>query len=570
MRARVGIEEPRFDDGGTDNRRFGRDLALAACALVLSAGSAIHAALYPRTFNAAAPAPALMSLDPAPAPTPAPAPPEPEPGAARPRLALVVVDGLREDAAVVLGLEGAPARDGLPPPLALCTLQAYWPSFSIPGYVAIAAGVPPALSGIHNNWHRDAAGLDSVFAQARRAGRSVCAVGDETDDWGRLFPEDLGGQATGARAFALATHDLFLDGAPACDLTLVHTVIVDDAAHVSGAASSQYARAIAATGSWLRRTIARMDPARDTLVVTSDHGHIDRGGHGGTEPEVLRVPFFVIGRGASREPASDGCAGGRLTDVAPTVAVLIGAEPPRQSVGHVLRPLLSLDPSALDSADAAGRRTRAAIAAALGRADGEPAAGGPGRVRPWTGLLGLATAAGLGWLLLLIAGPAAGGLRSWATPALYPALAWSILLFLEPGATFSAKQNDWPEYALRVFLLLSIAAVIAFAAQILIFSRADRDVVRRTRAIALAGAAAGWPIAVGLHGGPFGAPLGEPHLSFAVVLAGLVASVGCGYLALILALDAVLAWLPAGRPARTWAEGATIVRQTLARLYGAR
>ena len=566
LRAQGGIAKARFDDGGTDNRRLGRNVALAACAVVLSAASAIHATLYPRTFNTAAPAPALMTQEPA---SP-PALPGPDPGAARPRLALVVVDGLRDDAAVVLGLEGAPARDGHPPPLALCTLEAYWPSFSIPGYVAMATGVPPALSGVHNNWHRGPVGLDTVFAQARRAGRSVCAVGDETDDWGRLFPEDLGGQASGPRAFARATHDLFLDGVPGCDLTLVHTVVADAAAHISGAASNEYARAVAATGSWLRATIARMDPSRDTLVVTSDHGHIDRGGHGGTEPEVLRVPIFVIGRGASQEPAPDGCQGGHLTDVAPTLAVLAGAEPPRQSVGAVLRPLLSLDPSALDSADAAGRRTRAAVAAAIARADGDPAAGGPGRIRPWTGLLGLAVAVGLGWLLLLIAGPAAGDLRSWATPALYPVLAWSILLFLEPGATFSAKQGDWPEYALRVFLLLSIAAIIAFGALILTFSHADLDVTRRTRAVALGGAAAGWPIVVGLHGSPFGAPLGEPHLSFAVVLAGLVASVGCGYLALILALDAVLAWLPAARPARIWAEGATIVRQTIARRPGSR
>lgn len=566
LRARVGIAEHRFDDGGTDNRRLGRDVALAACAVVLSVASAIHVALYPRTFNTPAPAPALMAQE----PVSPPSRPEPDPGAARPRLAFVVVDGLRDDAAAILGLEGAPARDGAPPPLALCTLEASWPSFSIPGYVAMATGVPPALSGVHNNWHRGPIGLDTVFAQARLAGRSVCAAGDETDDWGRLFPEDLGVQTTGPRAFAIAIHDLFLDGAPACDLTLVHTVIVDDAAHVSGAASNPYARAVAATGSWLRATIGRMDPARDTLVVTSDHGHIDRGGHGGTEPEVLRVPLFVIGRGASREPAPDGCAGGRLIDVAPTVAVLAGAEPPRQSVGTVLRPLLSLDPSALDAADAAGRRTRAAVAAAIDRADGDPAAGGPGRPRLWTGLLGLAAAAALGWMLLLIAGPAAGGLRSWATPALYPVLAWSILLLLEPGATFSAKQNDWPEYGLRIFLLLSIPAITAFGSLILAFSQADPDAARRTRAVALAGAAASWPIVVGLHGSPFGAPLGEPHLSFAVVLAGLVASVGCGYLALILALDAALAWLGAGRPARTWAEGAAIARQTLARLYGSR
>jgi hypothetical protein len=200
-------------------------------------------------------------------------------------------------------------------------------------------------------------------------------------------------------------------------------------------------------------------------------------------------------------------------------------------------------------------------------------------------LLGVAVAAAMAWLLLLLAGPAidapaaagrapagrfAGGLRACVVAAAYPALAWSILLLVEPGASFSAKQGGSIDYALRVFLMLSGAAVFGFGAHLLAFSHAAHDVARRARAVALAGAAASWPITVGLHGSPFGAPLGEPHLSFAVILSGLVAGVGCGYLALILLLDTALAWSKARRAARAGTQKYAVVPEAQPRRTGSR
>jgi hypothetical protein len=588
LRTTAGIASIGSGDDGAGGRRPGRDVLIASCACLLGVTSAIHVALYPRTFNSRPPA-ALLGE-----PEPGPAAELPATGAstaeisaaddAAPgsRLVLVVVDGLRDDAAGALGLERTPARDGALPALARCTLEASWPTFSTPGYVTMATGVPPALSGVHNNWFRPPVELDSVFARARAAGRSTQAVGDETDDWRRLFPEELGGQESGAMAFARATGGLFADGMPATDILLIHTVVVDDAEHISGATSAPVARAIESTGSWLRAAIGRMDPVRDTLVVTSDHGHIDRGGHGGTEASVVRVPLFLIGRGGRRGTAPDVCEGRPLSDLAPTLAVLAGTQPPRHGVGMVLRPVLALDSTVLDAADESGRRSRATWAAALGRAEVDAAltVEGPGRPAPFTGLLGLAAAIGLGRFLLWLAGRpsdaqvtagrrqagrAAGWVRCCATAAVYPLLAWSIVLLLEPGASFSAKGDDWPAYALRMFLLLSGAAVVAFGIHLVAFARASRDRIRRARAVAVAAAAGSWPIVVGLHGSPFGAPLGEPHLSFAVVLSGMVASVGCGYLTLILGLDAVLARAGARRPVPTAAEGFAAVPRTQAR-----
>ncbi|MBW4041225.1 MAG: phosphodiesterase [Acidobacteria bacterium] len=81
------------------------------------------------------------------------------------------------------------------------------------------------------------------------------------------------------------------------DVSLVYFSGVDESGHVYGAVSRQYAEAIARTDAHLGRLLAAVDHRarrgeRWTVAVTTDHGHVDSGGHGGAEPEV--VTSFVV------------------------------------------------------------------------------------------------------------------------------------------------------------------------------------------------------------------------------------------------------------------------------------
>jgi hypothetical protein len=78
-----------------------------------------------------------------------------------------------------------------------------------------------------------------------------------------------------------------------------------------------------------------MDFEKDTLIVLSDHGQIDIGGHGGTEAVVLTEPFVAIGAGI----IPGGTYEIQMADVAPTVAVLLGTNIPASSQG---RPLIEI------------------------------------------------------------------------------------------------------------------------------------------------------------------------------------------------------------------------------------
>src|SRR6185503_18176680 len=76
-------------------------------------------------------------------------------------------------------------------------------------------------------------------------------------------------------------------------LAVVELVTTDEAGHAWGAASPEYAHAVALADGALRRLAAEVDLARSVLVVTSDHGHVAGGGHGGGEEEVLAVPVVL-------------------------------------------------------------------------------------------------------------------------------------------------------------------------------------------------------------------------------------------------------------------------------------
>ena len=71
--------------------------------------------------------------------------------------------------------------------------------------------------------------------------------------------------------------------------------------------------------------------------MVSDHGQIDRGGHGGNEPVTLVEPFVLAGAGVKPGTYADI----QMVDVAPTLAVLLGTNLPASGEGQPLLEMLN-------------------------------------------------------------------------------------------------------------------------------------------------------------------------------------------------------------------------------------
>ena len=120
-------------------------------------------------------------------------------------------------------------------------------------------------------------------------------------------------------------------------LVLIHLDQVDYAGHHQGGPlSPNWEAAASRADQLLSQIVDTLDLSKDTVLVVSDHGQIDRGGHGGPDPVTLLEPFVLAGVGVV--PGNYGNI--NMVDIAPTMAALLGTNIPASSQGHVLIDML--------------------------------------------------------------------------------------------------------------------------------------------------------------------------------------------------------------------------------------
>jgi hypothetical protein len=226
------------------------------------------------------------------------------------------VDGTRFDALSADATPAIWAADVLTP----ITIDDATPSWSGPCWANIATGVPVDRHGVTGNdlsGHRLATHPDFLTVATRAGFSTLLAVAGwpplaTGEDGGPLFAE------VSRREFVEASED---DGMAAWDVadetvtslavsiieadgpqaSFVYLGAVDIAGHLIGAGADYHAAVRAAdqrVGRLTAAVAARPDSADWTIVVVTDHGHLDEGGHGGREPEVLTAWAAVSGRDA--------------------------------------------------------------------------------------------------------------------------------------------------------------------------------------------------------------------------------------------------------------------------------
>lgn len=266
------------------------------------------------------------------------------------RVVLVILDGLRLDASRELPTLEALRRRGAEVPA-----RAPFPSLSGPSYVEIATGIAPRYSGRRTNDHLAPGHFDSIFRRARDGGLRVAS-------WTR-DPTPLG-------LFAELEPAAALTDLATADLAVVAVMEIDRAGHRSGGDSTAYLDQVRATDATLSAIVATLDLARDAIIVCADHGHTDRGGHGGTSRVELDVPLVLAGAGivASRVSA----APARLGSVAATAAALLGLSPPGPA--PVLTEVLAVTPEGRARLAASDARRAAQFAVRAAAIDDDDAA----------------------------------------------------------------------------------------------------------------------------------------------------------------------------------------------------
>jgi hypothetical protein len=200
---------------------------------------------------------------------------------------------------------------------------------------------------IVRNINPDPPPYNSWLHNAAERGRVLGLAGDPV--WVEMFGKSFRYQLLDPEGVAMdydfndrtfkSTRELV---AKAPDLLVAHFVTPDHQGHVHGIPSERYARHIHGFDEQLFQLLSEL-PSDWTVIVTSDHGAADSGTHGADVPIQRRSPIFAYGpgiapRGSEPETLDQ-------SDVASTLAALLGVPAAAHSQGHVLSGWLGVEPT---------------------------------------------------------------------------------------------------------------------------------------------------------------------------------------------------------------------------------
>ncbi len=289
------------------------------------------------------------------------------------RVVIVLIDALRYDTS--LKADVMPVLNRLRGQGASALMHSQPPSFSEPGYSVILTGAWPNLSdGPAVNLDYDLIPTftqDNLFSAAFRSGLTTAVSGYYW--FQKLIPQsDVGASfyTPGEdRVADRAVVDAALPwlSAGKYQLTLIHIDQVDYAGHHEGGPRDpRWNQAATRADELLGEILAKLNLEKDTILVISDHGQIDQGGHGGPEAITLLEPFVLAGAGV--KPGTYGDV--QMVDVAPTMAALLGANIPASAQGQVRSAMLNLPAATLSNLPAAESAQQTRLLEAVARATG--------------------------------------------------------------------------------------------------------------------------------------------------------------------------------------------------------
>jgi hypothetical protein len=244
-------------------------------------------------------------------------------------------------------------------------------SVSKVGYSTIASGVNSSESQVISNDYPDSQLFlgDSLFNDTIRHNGNTSVVGyywwweffkpwlnwSVTYDSTSIGMPTTSMNSTNGGPLVNKTYPVYLDSLVAQDaitivqknkptFMVVHFSLTDEYAHAGGSLSPNYINAIKNEDTYIGQILGAYNAAgilQSTLVVvTADHGHVDVGGHGGTEPSVLHIPLIMRGPGVITGLYSTPV---HQNSIAPTVAALMGWEVPSDASGTILFQCLKLN-----------------------------------------------------------------------------------------------------------------------------------------------------------------------------------------------------------------------------------
>jgi hypothetical protein len=266
------------------------------------------------------------------------------------RLVFVLIDGERLDTS--LNAEVMPTLAHLREIGASATMHSQAPTFSQVSYTVLLTGAWPYLNDgpVFNADYPDIWTFtqDNLYTDLHKLGFKTAISGYNWFE--KLVPQDAitdhfytPGEDRIADDEVVAAAMLWLQTGQD-QFILIHLDQVDYAGHYEGGVLAPgWNEASKRADDIISKIMSTLDLSKDTIIICSDHGHVNPGGHGGNDSIAKLEPFVIAGAGI--KPGNYGDI--NQVDVAPTLAALFGSNIPASTQGRVLTEMLALSDSTL-------------------------------------------------------------------------------------------------------------------------------------------------------------------------------------------------------------------------------
>jgi hypothetical protein len=244
------------------------------------------------------------------------------------QVVLIVVDGLRLDVSQTMTNVNALRVKG-----ANRVLRVGMPSFSATSWATIGTGAWVEQHGQVLNRNLRPMPLASIFTTVQHKGLKSAASGAAgwavlTQDWTE-FKEVVAGHGfhVAYPPFVELESNLKRFLSSGHQLILIHNDWSRNVENLMPAADD-----------YIGKLTSHIDLNSTTLLLVSSHGQSERGENGGNEDAILNVPFIAAGKGVK----AGAYVTATLADIAPTLAVLLGASFPTDNQGDALFDMLDM------------------------------------------------------------------------------------------------------------------------------------------------------------------------------------------------------------------------------------
>lgn len=259
-----------------------------------------------------------------------------------PKVVIVLISGLGYDDSFRVDM---PVFEQLRQAGANAAILSTPPTYAYTAWATLVTGAPPEINDAPPFdvplEHLQPIAIDTMFARATADNVPTSVYGMAS--WGALMPSYHLGTTLFVDAPGPSTDQRVVEAAlPALEvaetgLVLIHLTQLDYAArNLGGTESDAYRQAALNVDRHLSQISTAMNLGRSVLMVLSEHGYTEDGGHGGDEVAVIWQPLVMVGEGVVPGSYSDIYQ----TDIAPTVTALLGLSPPTASHGRILFEML--------------------------------------------------------------------------------------------------------------------------------------------------------------------------------------------------------------------------------------